>query len=48
MVEQREYADKASPENLLFSKLMDKEVQQVIKKLPEEYRTAIVRIRFVE
>ncbi len=48
MVEQGENGDKASPERLLFSKLMDKEVQQVIKKLPEEYRTAIVLVDIEE
>lgn len=45
MVEQGEGAD---PESLLFSKLMDGDVENALKELPEEFRTAIVLVDIQE
>jgi len=42
MVEHGEKAEEGSPEGLFFSKPMDREVEEALKELPEEYRTAIV------
>ncbi len=42
MVEHGEKAEEGSPEGLFFSKPMDQEVEEALKELPEEYRTAIV------
>ncbi len=51
IVEQGEKADRANrdnPETLLISQLMDEEVEEALKKLPEEYRTAIVLVDIEE
>lgn len=41
-------AEKSSPEQLLFSQLMDHEVQEALKALPEEFRTAIILVDIEE
>ena len=46
--EKAERADKDNPETLLISQLMDEEVEEALKKLPEEYRTAIVLVDIEE
>ncbi|MFQ5850073.1 MAG: sigma-70 family RNA polymerase sigma factor [Candidatus Binatia bacterium] len=48
MVEQGEKAEKANPEGLLFSQLMDEEVEKALWELPEEFRTAIVLVDIQE
>ncbi len=48
MVEQGEKAEEGSPESLFFSKPMDQEVEEALKELPEEYRTAIVLVDIEE
>ncbi len=51
MIEQGEKAERAerdNPETLLVSQLMDEEVEEALKKLPEEYRTAIVLVDIEE
>lgn len=51
IVEQGEKADRAgrdNPETLLISQLMDEEVEEALKNLPEEYRTAIVLVDIEE
>ncbi len=51
MIEQGEKAERAerdNPETLLISQLMDEEVEEALKKLPEEYRTAIVLVDIEE
>lgn len=48
IVEQGQNAEKENPESLLFSKLMDHEVEQALKELPEEYRTAIMLVDIEE
>jgi len=51
IVEQGEKAERAerdNPETLLISQLMDEEVEEALKKLPEEYRTAIVLVDIEE
>jgi RNA polymerase sigma-70 factor (ECF subfamily) len=51
VVEQGEKAERAerdNPETLLISQLMDEEVEEALKKLPEEYRTAIVLVDIEE
>ena len=51
IVEQGEKAVRAerdNPETLLISQLMDEEVEEALKKLPEEYRTAIVLVDIEE
>lgn len=45
MVEQGERAD---PERLLFSKLMNGEIESALKELPEEFRTALVLVDIEE
>lgn len=37
-----------SPETLLFSKVMDHEIEQALKELPEEYRTVIILVDIEE
>ncbi len=44
MLEQAQSAGKNNPESLLFSRLMDHEVQQALKELPEEFRLAIIPV----
>ncbi len=46
--EKAERADRDNPETLLISQLMDEEVEEALKKLPEEYRTAIVLVDIEE
>ncbi len=51
IVEQGEKAERAerdNPETLLISQLMDEEVEEALKKLPDEYRTAIVLVDIEE
>jgi len=51
MIEQGEKAERAeseNPETLLISQLMEEEVEEALKKLPEEYRTAIVLVDIEE
>ncbi len=51
IVEQGEKAERAerdNPETLLISQLMDEEVEEALKKLPEEYRTSIVLVDIEE
>lgn len=48
IVEQGEKAERDNPETLLISQLMDEEVEEALKKLPEEYRTAIVLVDIEE
>ena len=47
-MEQGEEADKDNPERLLISQIMDQEVEEAIKALPEEYRTTIVLVDIKE
>ena len=44
MVDRAQNAGKNNPENLFFSRLTDHEVQQALKKLPEEFRLAMVLV----
>ncbi len=37
-----------NPESLFFSQLMDHEIEQALKELPEEYRTAIILVSIQE
>jgi len=46
--EKVERAERDNPETLLISQLMDEEVEETLKKLPEEYRTAIVLVDIEE
>lgn len=48
LVVQDETAENDNPENLFFSKLMDHEVQQALKELPEEFRIAIILVDLEE
>lgn len=48
MVEQGEKAEKDNPESLFLSQLMDQEVEQALKELPEEYRIAIMLVDIEE
>ena len=48
MVEQGERAEKENPENLFFSQLMDHEVEEALKEIPEEFRTAIILVDIEE
>ncbi|MEE9191257.1 MAG: sigma-70 family RNA polymerase sigma factor [Candidatus Aerophobetes bacterium] len=51
IVEQGEKAERAerdNPETFLISQLMDEEVEEALKNLPEEYRTAIVLVDIEE
>ncbi len=48
MVEHGEKAEESSPESLFFSKPVDQEVEEALKELPEEYRTAIVLVDIEE
>ncbi|MEE9550734.1 MAG: sigma-70 family RNA polymerase sigma factor, partial [Candidatus Binatia bacterium] len=43
-----EKAERDNPEGLLISELMDEEVEKALRKLPEEYRTAIVLVDIEE
>ncbi len=48
LVEQGEKAKEGNPESLFFSHLMDHEVEEALKGLPEEYRTAILLVDIEE
>ncbi len=48
MVAQHVTAEKSSPEQLFFSQVMDQEVEQALKALPEEFRTAIILVDIQE
>ncbi len=48
IIEQGERAESDNPETLLISQLMDEEVEEALKKLPEEYRTALVLVDIEE
>lgn len=48
MIAEHETEDKINPETLLFSSVMDSEVQQALKDLPEEFRTAIILVDIEE
>ncbi len=48
MVAQHEGATSDNPESLFFSRLMDHEVEQALRELPEEYRTAIILVGIEE
>ena len=48
IIEQGERAESDNPEILLISQLMDEEVEEALKKLPEEYRTALVLVDIEE
>lgn len=39
-----EQGERANPESLFFSKLMDGDIENALKELPEEFRTAIVLV----
>jgi RNA polymerase sigma-70 factor (ECF subfamily) len=43
-----EQGERADPESLLFSKLMDGDIENALKELPEEFRTAIVLVNIQE
>jgi len=45
MVEQ---GNRADPESLIFSKLMNGEIESTLKELPEEFRTAVVLVDIEE
>src|SRR3989338_7640401 len=44
MVEQAQSREENNPENLFFSQLMDHEVTEALKELPEEFRSAIILV----
>lgn len=44
MLERAQSTEKNNPERLFFSQLTDHEVQQALKKLPEQFRMAIVLV----
>jgi len=48
MVGRHERAEKGSPEEIFFSQLMDHEVEQALKELPEEFRSAIILVDIQE
>ncbi len=48
IIEQGERAESDNPETLLISQLMDEEVEEALKKLSEEYRTALVLVDIEE
>lgn len=48
IVAQREDAGKDNPESLFFSRVMDHEVEQALRGLPEEFRTAIILVDIQE
>lgn len=48
IVAQHENVEKNNPESLFFSQLMDHEVQEALKALPEEFRTAIILVDIEE
>lgn len=48
MVAQHVDAKKSSPEELFLSQALDQEVEEALKQLPEEYRTAILLVDIEE
>jgi len=44
MVERAQSAERNNPESFFFSQLMGHQVQQALKKLPEEFRMGIVLV----
>jgi len=44
IVDQGQTTEKGNPEKLFFSQLMDHEVEQALKELPEGFRTAVVLV----
>ena len=48
IVVRHESVEKDNPESLFFSRLMDDEVQEALKELPEEFRTAIILVDIEE
>lgn len=48
LMEQGEKTEKNNPESLFFSQLMDHEVEQALKELPEEFRTTIILVDMEE
>ncbi|MFQ5684314.1 MAG: sigma-70 family RNA polymerase sigma factor [Candidatus Binatia bacterium] len=44
LMAQHENSEKNNPENLFFFRLMDHEVQEALKELPEEYRTTVILV----
>ncbi len=48
MVAEHEMQDKTNPETVLYSRAMDSEVQQALKELPEDFRTAIILVDIEE
>lgn len=48
MVDRAQSEEKNNPESLFFSQLMDHEVTEALKELPEEFRTAITLVDIEE
>lgn len=48
IVDDHERGEKGSPEEIFLSQLMDQEVEQALKELPEEYRAAIILVDIEE
>lgn len=48
MVARHEGAEKDNPESLFFSRVMDHEVEQALRGLPEEFRSAIILVDIQE
>ena len=48
MVEQAQSREENNPEHLFFSQLMDHEVTEALKELPEEFRSAIILVDIEE
>lgn len=48
MVARHDCVETDNPESLFFSRLMDDEVEQALRGLPEEYRTAIILVGIEE
>jgi RNA polymerase sigma-70 factor (ECF subfamily) len=48
MVEQGQKAEKNNPESLFFSQLTSQKINEAIKELPEEFRTAIMLVDIEE
>ncbi|MFQ5853158.1 MAG: sigma-70 family RNA polymerase sigma factor [Candidatus Binatia bacterium] len=48
MVEQGEKVERDDPEGILISRLMGEEVEEALRELPEDYRTAIMLVDIEE
>ena len=46
--EEREKAERMNPESLFFSRLMNHEVEEALRGLPEKYRTAVILVDIEE